>query len=108
MKKKSAKPKKKKGTSGYRFESIKNGYRVYKRGKCLGEIIPSREPTGRHCFYLALDKRKKPRTYRGKLKSAEALEAIDKLKALAKKKKWKPEILIINAWDYRPTASDQW
>ena len=106
MKKKS--PKKKKEPAGFRFESSKNGYRVYKRKKFLGEIIPSREPTGRHCFYLAIDRRKKPRTYRGKLKSAEALEAIDKLKTDAKKKRWKPEILIVNSWDFRPTASEQW
>ena len=99
---------KKSEAAGFRFESVKNGYKVYKRGKFLGEIIPSREPTGRHCFYLGLDRRKTPRTYRGKLKSAEALEAIDKLISDAKSKKWKPEILVVNAWDYRPTASDQW
>lgn len=104
-----AKAKAKKPTAaGFRFESVKHGYKVYKRGKLLGEIIPSREPTGRHCFYLGLDRRKTPRTYRGKLKSAEALEAIDKLISDAKSKKWKPEILVVNAWDYRPTASDQW
>ncbi len=99
---------KKASTGGYQYESLDVGYRVYKRGKLLGDIIPSREPTGRHCFYLALDKRKNPRTYRGKAKSAEALEAIHKLVSDAKSKKWKPEVLVINAWDYRPTASFQW
>ena len=94
--------------SSYRFEPLKRGYRVVLRGKYLGDIIPSREPTGRHCFFLGLDKRRTPRTYRGKIKAAEALEAIDKLKTTAKKKKWKTEVMIIQAWDERPRSSDQW
>ncbi len=99
----------KKKTPAFRFEPLKErGYKVMLRGKSLGDIIPSREPTGRHCFYLAFDTRKKPRTYRGKIKAAEALQALDKLKSDAKSKKWKTELLIINAWDARPRSSDQW
>ena len=94
--------------AAFRFEPLKKGYRVILRGKHLGDIIPSREPTGRHCFFLGFDKRRKPRTYRGKAKAAEALLAIDKLKTNDKRKKWKPEVMIINAWDERPRSSDQW
>lgn len=100
--------KKKKAKSKFRFERLNKGYSVFLRGKLLGEIVPSREPTGRHCFYLAADRRRTPRTYRGKVKAAEALESLDKLIATAKRKSWKPEIMIINAWDERPTASAQW
>lgn len=95
-------------SSQFRFERMKKGYKVYLRGKMLGEILPSREPTGRHCFYLGIDRRRSPRTYRGKIKAAEALESLDKLLTAAKKKKWKPEVLLINAWDERPTSSAQW
>lgn len=94
--------------SPYRFERLKKGYKVFLRSKLLGEILPSREPTGRHCFYLAIDKRKTPRTYRGKIKAAEALESLNKLVTTAKRKRWKPEVLLINAWDERPTSSAQW
>lgn len=92
----------------FRFEPLKTGYRVMLRGKHLGDIIPTREPTGRHCFYLGYDKRRTPRTYRGKIKAAEALLTMDQLKANAKKKKWDTEFLILSAWDERPRSSDQW
>ncbi len=94
--------------TSFRFEPLKRGYKVTLRGKDLGNIIPTREPTGRHCFYLGYDTRKNPRTYRGKVKAAEALLALDQLKTNAKKNKWKTELLLINAWDDRPRSSDQW
>ena len=92
----------------FKFEPTKKGYRVTTKGKTLGEILPSKEATGRHCFYLGCDTRNLPRTYRGKIKAAEALEAITKLINDSKKKRWSTEALIINAWDDRPRASDQW
>ena len=67
-----------------------------------------KEATGRHCFYLGCDPRKDPRTYRGKIKAAEALHAIHKLVDVKKKKKLNLETLIIYSWDDRPRASDQW
>ncbi len=94
--------------SKYKFEPLEKGYRVVSRGKALGEILPMKEATGRHCFYLGFDKRKSPRTYRGKIKAAEALDAISKLISDSKKRKWSVEALIVNAWDERPRASDQW
>ena len=92
----------------FKFEPMDVGYKVVSKGRTLGEILPMKESTGRHCFYLGFDKRKKPRTYRGKIKAAEALEAIDKLLNSQKKKRWTAQALIVNAWDERPRASDQW
>ena len=94
--------------SKFKFEPLDVGYKVIVKGKKLGEIKPMKESTGRHCFYLGFDTRKNPRTYRGKIKAAEALEAIDRLLNNQKKKRWTEQALIVNAWDERPRASDQW
>ncbi|MCA9148006.1 MAG: hypothetical protein KDA92_01840 [Planctomycetales bacterium] len=93
-------------TGVYKFEPSKDGFDVLFRGKSIGLIKPSKEASGRHCFYLGCDDRKDPRTYRGKIKAAEALHTIFKLTAEAKKKKWSPEKLLVMAWDDRPRASD--
>ena len=91
----------------FKFKETETSFEVYLRGKNLGEIIPAKEASGRHCFYLACDDRKIPRTYRGKIKAAEALHVISKLKADSSKKKWDTEKLIIMAWDERPRASKE-
>ena len=93
--------------SKYRFEPTASGYEVFYRGRSLGAILPMKEATGRHCFYLSLDRRANPRTYRGKLKAAEALHTIDRLLTMAKVKKWSREVLIVQAWDNRPNAAPQ-
>lgn len=90
----------------YRFEESDEGFDVYVRGKCIGDIIPAKEASGRHCFYLGCDDRKEPRTYRGKQKAAEALHTIYKLKNDSIRKRWTPEKLIAMAWDERPRASE--
>ena len=97
-----------KAKSKFTFKPLDTGYGVVLKGKKIGEIMPMKEATGRHCFYLGCDKRRSPRTYRGKLKAAEALETMSKLIAEHQKKKSPLEILIINCWDERPRASDQW
>jgi hypothetical protein len=94
--------------SKYRFDVLESGYEVYYRGESLGVIKPMKEATGRHCFYLGIDTRKSPRTYRGKSKAAEALHTIHRLVATAKIKKWPQEMLVVQAWDERPRASQQW
>ena len=91
----------------FKFKETEATFEVYVRGKCIGEIVPAKEASGRHCFYLACDDRKEPRTYRGKNKAAEALQVISKLKADASKRKWDTEKLIIMAWDERPRASKE-
>ncbi|MCA9263121.1 MAG: hypothetical protein KDA60_04710 [Planctomycetales bacterium] len=92
----------------FTFKPLESGYEVSLRGKKLGSILPTKETTGRHCFILGHDARKTPRTYRGRIKAAEALLEIDKLKAEAKKKKLDIDQVIIRAWDIKPRASDQW
>ncbi len=90
----------------YRFDPTETGFAVYYRGKRIGDILPAKEASGRHCFYLGFDDRKEPRTYRGKLKAAEALHVIYKLAQEAKKKRWSSEKLLIVSWDERPRASE--
>jgi hypothetical protein len=90
----------------YKFEPTEQGFDVYFRGKSIGSILPSKEASGRHCFYLGCDDRKDPRTYRGKIKAAEALHVIYRLATDAKKKRWSTEKLLVVAWDDRPRASD--
>lgn len=98
-----------KAKSKYAFKPLKDkGYDVNLRGKKIGQIFPMKEKTGRHCFFLGCDKRRSPRTYRGKIKAAEALEAISKLVGESKKKRLPIEAVIVQAWDDRPRASDQW
>ncbi len=90
----------------YEFEPSDDGFEVFFRGKSLGNIIPAKESSGRHCFYLGWDDRKSPRTYRGKNKAAQALHALHKLAAEARKRHWGIEKLLVMAWDERPRASD--
>jgi hypothetical protein len=94
--------------TNFTFKRLEQGYDVVHRGKSIGTILPMKEATGRHCFYLGADNRKSPRTYRGRIKAAEALLAISKLIDDSKKKKLSMEEVIIRAWDDRPRASDQW
>lgn len=91
--------------SKYQFESVGTGYRVSLKKRVLGTIHPTKEISGRHCFYLGCDKRSQPRTYRGMNKAAEALEVIDGLKRDGEKHKWSTEVMIVHAWDRRPQAS---
>ena len=87
----------------FKFEKIEGGRKVKRGKKELGTIVAQKEGTGRHCFSLGFDKRKTPRTYRGRQKAAEALCVIDQLKS----KKRSPEQLILEAWDAKPRASEQ-
>ena len=79
------------------------------RGICgtslVGLIVGMKEQSGRHCFRLACDSRREPRTYRGRVQAAQALQTIDDLKRLAKKHRWSIEELIIRSWDGKPRAS---
>jgi hypothetical protein len=94
--------------SKYQFKPLKSGYEVSYKRRRLGTIHPAKEATGRHCFYLGIDTRREPRTYRGKVRAAEALRTINWLLRLHKARKWPPAYLIVRAWDERPRASDQW
>ena len=93
-------------TQAFKFKATESGFDVYYRGRRMGEILPAKEASGRHCFYLGCDDRNEPRTYRGKQKAAEALQIIHKLAADAQRKRWSLEKMIAVAWDHRPRASE--
>ncbi len=90
----------------FKFEQHDDGYAVVYRGRNIGDILPAKESSGRHCFTLHCDDRKEPRTYRGMEKAAEALLVIDKLLRDARKGKWSQASLITRAWDARPRSAD--
>ena len=89
---------------GFVFKDSPSGAAVYYRGRHIGDIVTMKEASGRHCFRLGFDNRKQPRTYRGRMKAAEALKTIDNLKQQAKKQKWPIELLVIRAWDIKPQS----
>jgi len=89
----------------FEFQRDDDGWLVFYRRKTIGQIVAKKETSGRHCFRLGCDARRSPRTYRGKVKAAEALLSLHKLTKEAAKKKWSTEMLILNAWDTRPTVA---
>ncbi len=91
----------------FRFVAKQGGYAVYFRNRYLGQIVPGRESSGRHCFSLGCDVHDPPRTYRGKVRAAEALLVIDDLLKEAAKRHWQPQTLVVSAWENRPQASPQ-
>ena len=90
----------------FRFKSRDMGHDVYYRGTLIGQIVPLKESTGRHCFRLSFDSSRHPRTYRGMERAAEALYQISQLVAKSKKSKWSTEKLIVHAWATKPAASN--
>lgn len=92
-------------SNAYKFQANASGFDVYYRGKSIGQIISTKESSGRHCFSLGFDRRKYPRTYRGKVHAAEALHEIYKLAKEFRNRRWSVEQLIVLSWDQRPRAS---
>ncbi len=90
---------------GFMFHIYPTETDVFKGRRCIGTIKGMKEQSGRHCFRLAFDSRREPRTYRGRIQAAEALLQIDDLKQAAKKYHWSNEELIIHSWDDKPRAS---
>ncbi|HID76807.1 MAG TPA: hypothetical protein EYP56_12525 [Planctomycetaceae bacterium] len=78
---------------------------VYWRGRLLGTIVRMTEGSGRRCYRLGADTRKRPRTYRGRLRAAEVLRTIHSLKRQAEKSGWTLEELIVRAWDAKPSTA---
>jgi hypothetical protein len=91
--------------SGFVFHVYPSETEVFQGRRCIGTIVGMKEQSGRHCFRLAVDSRRHPRTYRGRVQAAQALQTIDELKRLAKKHRWPIEELIIRSWDGKPRAS---
>ncbi len=90
---------------GFEFHVFEAETDVFHRRRMIGTIIGMKERNGRHCFRLGCDSRKEPRTYRGRIKAAEALQIIESLSREAKKRRWSSEELIIRSWDDKPHAS---
>jgi hypothetical protein len=78
---------------------------VYHKRRPLGTIVTMIEANGRYCFRLGCDARTHPRTYRGRIRAAQALRVIDELKRLADKKKLSLDELIVHAWDAKPHSA---
>ena len=89
---------------GFSFHDDPEGAVVTYRGRTLGTIVTMYEASGRHCFRLGCDNRKEPRTYRGRVKAAQALKVIADLKRQAEKQKWEFEELIVRSWDVKPRS----
>lgn len=78
---------------------------VMKGKRNLGTIVTMLEANGRYCFRLGCDNRDEPRTYRGRIRAAQALLVIHNLCQQAVKRKWAAEQLIVNAWDNKPQTA---
>ena len=91
---------------GFEFVEEGDGFVVYLRKQELGRIVTMLEASGRYCFRIGWDTRPSPRTYRGKVRAALALQAIDALKREADAKKLSHEELIIRAWDAKPKSAE--
>jgi hypothetical protein len=90
---------------GYLFHVCPQATEVFLGRRSIGTIVGMKEQSGRHCFRLACDSRREPRTYRGRVQAAQALEMIDDLKRLAKQGRWSIDEIIIRSWDDKPRAS---
>ena len=92
---------------GFIFHDDPEGAIVTYRGRKLGKIVTMYEASGRHCFRLGCDTRREPRTYRGRVKAAEALKILDRLARQMKKEDWSVEELVIRSWDVKPRSVSQ-
>jgi len=90
----------------FEFEDVPDeGTRVFFRRRKIGTIYTTVEPNGRYCFRLGCDSRRQPRTYRGRVRAAEALKVIDDLKRVAKRDNLSIEEVIVRAWDEKPQTA---
>lgn len=80
-------------------------YEVIRRGIVLGKIRSTTEPSGRVAFVLASDRRRKPRTYRGRHLAAQAVAALYELTTRARKDRMSTEEVVLAAWSVRPPSS---
>jgi hypothetical protein len=90
---------------GFDFHVYADETQVFQGRKKLGAIVGMKESSGRHCFRLGFDQRRRPRTYRGRQQAAEALRLIDRLVRESERHQLSAEELIIRSWDAKPHAS---
>ena len=82
---------------GFQFAPTDRGYVVFVRGRELGEIVTVRERNGRYCFRLGFDRRRRPKTFRGRIAAAEMLRNVNDLMRAAENGNWSLEVLILRA-----------
>ena len=90
---------------GFTFEVFDGQTDVYRGTRKIGTLVTTREANGRYCFRLSCDRRANPRTYRGRVKAAEALWIIDQLVREAKTRRLALEEVIVRAWERKPEAA---
>jgi hypothetical protein len=83
----------------FKFVATEDGAKVMVGNRTIGEIVTTYQAGGRHCFRLRIDKHLHPRMYRGRKQAAEALLQVDELVRDAKKSRWSPAVLVLQAWD---------
>jgi hypothetical protein len=90
----------------FEFEDTPNdGTNVYYKRRQIGSIVSMVESSGRYCFRLGCDSRRKPRTYRGRIRAAQALRIIDELRKTAGREKLGIDEVIVRAWDRKPHSA---
>jgi nitrogenase subunit NifH len=90
----------------FEFEDVPDkGTSVFYKRRGIGTIVTMVEASGRYCFRLGCDSRKHPRTYRGRIRAAQALKVIDDLKKTAKAERLSVEEVIVRAWDHKPQTA---
>ena len=90
----------------FEFEDLPDtGTAVFFRRRRIGVIFSAIEANGRYCFRLGCDTRRQPRTYRGRVRAAEALKAIYELKRVAARQRFSVEEIIVRAWDCKPRTA---
>ena len=91
--------------SSLQLRPCDDGYEVIRKGIVLGRIHCTTEPSGRVAFLLAVDRRRKPRTYRGRQVAAAAVAALYELTQKARSERMSPEEIVLAAWSVRPPSS---
>ena len=94
-----------KDRSSVQLRPCQGGYEVMRRGVVLGKIRSTTEPSGRVAFLLEADRRRKPRTYRGRNVAAQAVVALYDLAKAARSQRMRPEDIVLAAWTSRPPSS---
>ncbi|MBM3999098.1 MAG: hypothetical protein FJ297_06070 [Planctomycetes bacterium] len=89
----------------FEFEDGETEIRVFHKRRPIGTIETMVEASGRYCFRLGFDRRKKPRTYRGRVHAAQALLVIDSIRKEASRGKLAIEEVIVRAWDTKPSSA---
>jgi hypothetical protein len=89
----------------FKLRPCNGGYVVIRRGTVLGKIRSTTERSGRVAFLLSVDRRRKPRTYRGRHLAAQAVAAMYELARRARRGRMTIEQIVLAAWSVRPPSS---